>query len=334
MVALPAEFRLARYRFTLRLEQPWEVYGWAGSVLRGAFAWAFKRVTCVVRHRDCSRCLLHSQCAYTYLCETTPPADAQVLRKLTALPRPFVLEPPLAGRLPNPLSFSFGLVLIGRAIEYLPYFVLAFLELGQRGLGKQRVKYQVEAVTAERPKGGIVPIYAAEDEVLHDAEVAFTAADLHARACRLHTSPPYHLTLHFLTPTRLKFAGHSVPCIEFHHLIRALLRRLSSLCYFHCGTAWEVDFRGLIAQAGEIRTARADLEWVPQRRYSHRQERMVKIGGFVGSITFAGDLTPFFPLLVAGEWVHVGKGCVMGLGRYGISLIKGPESSVGGKNGE
>jgi hypothetical protein len=27
---------------------------------------------------------------------------------------------------------------------------------------------------------------------------------------------------------------------------------------------------------------------------------------------------PFLPLLAAGEWVHVGKGAVMGLGKYQV----------------
>ena len=32
-------------------------------------------------------------------------------------------------------------------------------------------------------------------------------------------------------------------------------------------------------------------------------------------------LTPYWPLLPAGEVVHVGKGAVMGLGRYGVETM-------------
>jgi len=383
MESLPTSFRVARYRFRLALAQPWEARGWVGNVLRGAFGWAFQRACCVVEHHDCGRCLLRRRCAYAYVFETAPPPGSDRLRKLTDLPRPFIFEPAVSDewRVTGD-ELPFGLVLIGRAIEYLPYFIFAFLELGRHGLGKERVLFQVQTVTADLPSGEAVPVYSAEGETLRDVNAAFTAADLLARAHQLTTgprttdhettgpqttdhettrplttgplttrprttdheatdhvpcttSPPHHLpsstinhpllTLRFLTPTRLRSEGESLRAIEFHHLIRALLRRLSALCYFHCGEELDVDFRDLIRRAEAVETVSSNLEWIPQARYSRRQERPVKISGFVGDITFVGDLSPFFPLLVGGEWVHVGKGCVMGLGKYMCDVGGGEE---------
>ena len=42
----------------------------------------------------------------------------------------------------------------------------------------------------------------------------------------------------------------------------------------------------------------------------------MKMGGFVGEITFEGDIEPFMPILKAGEVLHVGKGTGFGLGKY------------------
>ena len=42
------------------------------------------------------------------------------------------------------------------------------------------------------------------------------------------------------------------------------------------------------------------------------------MGGFVGSITFEGDLKGFLPFLLLGEYIHMGKGTSFGLGKYEI----------------
>ena len=105
-------------------------------------------------------------------------------------------------------------------------------------------------------------------------------------------------------------------------MARALLRRLSSLCYFHCGCELQLDFKGLIEQASTIRTVRSELRWHEQDRFSTRQRQRIEIGGVLGRVVFeaaeAEAWGPYLPLLAAGEWVHVGKGTVMGLGKYRV----------------
>jgi hypothetical protein len=108
------------------------------------------------------------------------------------------------------------------------------------------------------------------------------------------------------------------PQPEFHILIRTLLRRLSNLAYFHCGTELDLNFRGLITAAEQIETVHSDLRWYDWERYSARQDTRMKLGGFVGKVTYRGDLQPFLPLLRLGEFVHIGKGTSFGLGKYMI----------------
>ncbi|MDO8785622.1 MAG: CRISPR system precrRNA processing endoribonuclease RAMP protein Cas6 [Syntrophales bacterium] len=43
-------------------------------------------------------------------------------------------------------------------------------------------------------------------------------------------------------------------------------------------------------------------------------------GGFVGSITYEGNMLPFLTPLKAGETLHVGKGTTFGLGKYEMRL--------------
>ncbi|HBZ54140.1 MAG TPA: hypothetical protein DEO88_01940, partial [Syntrophobacteraceae bacterium] len=115
-----------------------------------------------------------------------------------------------------------------------------------------------------------------------------------------------------------KFNEHLVQEPEFHHLIRALLRRLSSLSYFHCDMKLDLDFRGLIERSQSIRKTSSALSWHDWERYSSRQKQRMTLGGFVGSATFAGDFHEFLPLLAWGEVLHVGKAASFGLGRYEI----------------
>ena len=123
--------------------------------------------------------------------------------------------------------------------------------------------------------------------------------------------------LNFLTPTRIYYSGNLTSDLEFHVLIRQLLRRISMLSYFHCGvdtSQW--DFNGFINKAKDVTIKNKNLRWYNWQRYSARQEQKINMGGFVGNITYEGDLAPFLALLKAGETLHVGKGATFGLGRY------------------
>jgi CRISPR/Cas system endoribonuclease Cas6 (RAMP superfamily) len=42
------------------------------------------------------------------------------------------------------------------------------------------------------------------------------------------------------------------------------------------------------------------------------------MGGFIGDITFEGDIEPFMSVLKVGEVLHVGKGTGFGLGKYEV----------------
>lgn len=104
---------------------------------------------------------------------------------------------------------------------------------------------------------------------------------------------PQSLGVRFVTPTRLRFEGKLTEQIEFHPLIRALLHRLSSLLYFHCGVEPDMDYAGLIEQVQEVRTVEPRLQWVEQERYSSRQKSQLQLGGFTGEMTYEGNLKPF-----------------------------------------
>ncbi len=317
-----SRFIFAQFQFHLKAIENINLPAYKGSTLRGAFGHAFKKVVCVKRERECEACLLKAKCVYSYVFETPPPSDTSKMKKYPYAPHPFVITPPLEEkRTYHPDNFlCFELTLIGKAIDFLPYFIYTFDELGRMGMGKGKGHYVLEEVWAigpdsslERGKERREMIYSGKDKVLRNPFRPISIDDL------LTPQPkPMSLGLRFLTPTRLKFDGTLSPKLEFHILIRNLLRRISLLSYFHCGEELALDFKGLIEEARHIKVQKENLQWMDWERYSNRQETKMKMGGFIGSVIFQGELEKFMPFLLLGEYLHVGKGTSFGLGKYQI----------------
>jgi CRISPR-associated endoribonuclease Cas6 len=319
---------VAQLGFTLKALEPLILPPYKGSTLRGGFGAAFRRIVCVIRDKECADCLLKGKCVYSYIFETPPPADTVVMRKYEAAPHPFVIEPPFERkRVYRPgEELPFGLVLIGKAIDYLPYFIYTFDELGKTGIGKGRGKFELKtvrsqesSVRSEKPEGET--IYDSASKTLQH----FTAIDLPLDAKPTRGRKKSSLTLSFLTPTRISYSGSLTLDIEFHTIIRNLLRRISLLSYFHGASNGipAFDFKGTIEKAKAVETVDKSVRWYDWERYSTRQEQRINMGGFVGEITFEGDLRPFMPLIKAGEVLHMGKGTAFGLGRYEVETVRG-----------
>ena len=70
--------------------------------------------------------------------------------------------------------------------------------------------------------------------------------------------------------------------------------------------------------ASKIKVKERNTKWHDWERYSARQDTRMKMGGFIGNISFEGDLGEFMPFIKTGEIIHVGKGTSFGLGKYEI----------------
>jgi len=306
--------RFAKYRFCLLFKEGFSVPRFAGSMLRGAFGMVLRKVLCISNQRVCNNCILLHTCVFAYLFESRVPDGSNSFKTFDEIPRPFIFEPPLNSE-ESSRRFDFGLILVGKAIDYLPYFIFAFKELEKRGLGRNRSKFFLEKVVSVGEKGESKFVYSGEEQIVYDTGFLFGKEAILNRADQLSNE---EITLEFLTPTRIKFEGKLTNQVQFHNIIRALLRRISLLCYFHCGVKLDLDYKGIIEQAKKVEYIHSELHWAEQARYSGRQKNLLKMGGLVGKARFRGELQQFLPLLAAGEWLHVGKGSVMGLGKYVI----------------
>jgi hypothetical protein len=78
------------------------------------------------------------------------------------------------------------------------------------------------------------------------------------------------------------------------------------------------DFRHLIERARSVVLKRDETRWITWVRYSGHQDRCMEWAGMVGAVTYPGDLEPFWPYLVFGQWTHAGNETTIGLGGHRI----------------
>ncbi|MGI6092916.1 MAG: CRISPR system precrRNA processing endoribonuclease RAMP protein Cas6 [Veillonellaceae bacterium] len=312
-------FRFAKYQIVIEAQQfGLELPRYKGSTLRGGFGHVFRRICCSQPKEICSVCLLAQACPYALIFEPGPSPGSEVLKNYSNIPRPFVIEPPLDDKMHYAPGerLSFNLILIGQAVQYLPYFILAFKELGKVGIGRGRLPYKLVDIAAAINNRETVSIYNTSTGTITPVDSEQTAAILDESTNKTDGV----LKLDFLTMTRLKFENTLTTDIPFHVLIRNLLRRISTLYYFYQdGPKLDIDYKMLIDKAEEIKIISSELRLVDWERYSQRQNTHVNMGGLVGSVVYEGNVEPFMPLIKLGEVIHVGKGCVFGLGKYEVA---------------
>ncbi|MDP2793433.1 MAG: CRISPR system precrRNA processing endoribonuclease RAMP protein Cas6 [Sulfurisoma sp.] len=323
MLALP----ITRYRFDCVAQTPIRLPDFAGSLLRGAFGRALRQVACITREKDCAPCALKAGCPYTAVFAPGKPAEPQLQRRNSEIPAPYVIEPPAWGACvvgPGE-DFTFHMVLIGRAREHLPIVILAWRRALARGLGPGDGRGDIAAVATETGK----IIYTPADGRIAEHAAAVPPAPTFAGVTAA-------ITLRFVTPLRLQHNGNALPPHRLtpRPLILAAARRASLLGEFH-GTDSAppaIDWKALAAEADTLTDERR-LEWRDWTRYSSRQKQLMTLGGAVGEWTLRGEFGHAWPWLYLGQWLHVGKETVFGLGGYRLETdLSAHNSTPGGKD--
>jgi len=329
----PAEkpfLTFARFRFHLEVKPFMVLPPYKGAVFRGVFGAGLRRLVCMARDSDCQSCLLPEKCLYVALFEPPPPADYADAGKFRQAPRPYVLNPPLTTRQtfhPGD-TLDFELVLLGPAIEALPYFIQLFHDQGRRGLGRERGRFALLRVDQVRD-GKTQLIYEGASRTLYAWEPEPEPELVSGPGANQDST----VTLEFLTPLRLKEKGDLVTHLTFPLLWERLRQRLTLLAAFYGNYDQKPNLSYLSALAETVRLQENRLSWYDWQRYSSRQRELMKLGGLKGSITFRGDLRPFLPYLRLGELVNLGQGTTFGLGRYRLTETDGavgPDRISGG----
>lgn len=307
---------LKKFAFILKAEEEISLPGYKGSAFRGAFGWAFRHTVCVTKAPECTGCLFQNHCLYFKYFETEVQGHAiPFLKGVTRVPHPFVIHPPLdnAREYRQGSLIEVQLSLFGSASEYLPYFIHAFIKLGDEGLGIKRQKVLLDRVEAISATG-------LREEVYDPLTGRIKATGEKIIPAKMVDSPTgntsCNVRLKFLTPVRFQSDGKTVmnkTHISPELLLANITRRCVAVSCFYCGgTYGKPDLTGV----ENIGIAENHLRFYEWSRYSNRQQSKMQMGGFVGSLELSDVPPSLLPYFVAGSFLGIGKHTMFGMGKY------------------
>jgi hypothetical protein len=299
---------------TLKALEPIRLPAFAGSKLEGAFGHALYKIACTRTDLEaCAPCPLRQICPFAALYMPMLPAHMNVA-SLESPPRPLVFSTEFQNEhtIQAGAHLEFGLRVLGRAKQHLPYVIAAISQMGRSGIGNTRGRFELLEVQSVQP-------YTLESRVIVTADNPVVQLEpIVIGAMDFPSIPKNQITLNLETFMHLKTAGQVVEQLQFPILIRALQRRLSNLEQIYgTGSSVGANFSELPQLARSVEIYDQNTEFVSQRRSGHGRQAVI-MNGLIGSVTYTGDLESFTTLLRYGELIGVGKWAHFGAGRYRI----------------
>lgn len=298
---------LALYRFRVHMADELVLPAFSGALLRSVFGDVLKQQVCSGHQRQ-QAC--PEDCAYRILFN---PVNQPGARFTDA-------APPLIFRFPKQTSVAAGdcleftQVLLGPALDYLPLITDIWRKVFNRGVGlrQRRATGRLESVAMALPGGTWETIHNSKSGSLstHQAGITIPMADAGG-----------NLKLSLQTPMRLMASGKLLnqKTLNTESLARALLRRIQNTNqrYLHQSVP---DWRQMQAWFEPV-CLHAELSTLALSRYSRRQKQSMKLTAVLGHIQLTGISSELYPWLVLGQYLHLGKNSVFGLGQYHLSTL-------------
>lgn len=300
-----------KYKFRLKLKDDAILPFYKGSTFRGVLGHALKRTVCALKHQICATCILRQNCTYALVFETAHAVEMPDMSRVSSPPHPMVLEPPLTQRkmFDKGEILECSILLFGKINQNLPYFIYAFDQMGEIGLGKRingrRARFSLESVVHEEKT-----IYNKQEGSINTPS-RFPVLDL----MPIDLEPKNSVRIKLMTPLRILEGQKDRPDLPFSVLVRSLIRRTTSLLNAYGKGEPELDYSYLAKQAQDIQVKDNQLSWFDWQRYSARQDTKMFMGGLTGEIEYQGDMAPMIPFLKMAETVHAGKNTAFGLGK-------------------
>jgi len=305
------------YKFVIRLEDDATLPYYKGSTFRGVLGHALRRVVCPLKRQECVRCLLKEKCTYALVFETESAVPLPAGSRVSSAPPPMVLQPPVSTghEFKKGDTLECTLLLFGQINRNLPYFIYAFEQMGQIGIGRaingRRSMFVLESVTSGDPAHTFYsrdnPAISMNEEV-ENLTIGEASAPSTGR-----------ISMEIHTPLRIISRQVPVARLPFSLLMRNMIRRATSLLNVYGEGEPDLDYAAMVAQSEEVAVSANSLKWFDWKRYSSTQDRKMFMGGLIGTIEYEGELSAFLPIMRMVEKVHLGKNTAFGLGKVSFT---------------
>ena len=251
-----------------------------GSMLRGTFGYALKRVTCINPSYNCEGCFAKDNCLYYDFFE-----------KQNSF-HPFRFDVKLGSE-----NFNFSLYLFESACDKLPYILSALHKiLTEIGLTKQNYTFN-------------------DIEIFVDKKVIFQNNQF-----KLDKITPkefkfdkycQNVKIKLLTPLRIKKRNKLLKEeLEIEDILRSINQREKEIIFNQ--KVHSLDY------TPQKDTTLKLLQYKQLHRKSNRQKQILSIDGLIGELMVTNIDKKSYQLLKLGELIGVGKQTVMGLGKIEI----------------
>ena len=297
---------ISRYRIKFKANQNIQLPEYAGSSLRGAFGHALKNIACLTAGLNNGHCKCQpvESCLYRRIFD--PVKQRLILQdRLQDVAPPFVIEA-------HSLSTK---ILAGQEAYFYMTLVGDFAHNQQMMI--QMAWQRALAVGI----GGYHSTGQAQSQL-----VSFELCD----RPQLNWQTSGNLRAQFLSHARIQHYGQILTVENFDPVIfcRSVIRRYLTLSevYSDCHLS-AAEVKSLYDDMNNVQ-GEYQVDQVKWSRWSNRQKQKMQMDGLLGEIKLNHVSDQLAEILYLGQWLHVGKGSVFGLGQYVLKNLQAEQLSA------
>lgn len=271
------------HNINVSINSKYEPSYFSGSMIRGAFGYALKKVTCINPSYKCEGCFSEKDCLYYSFYEKKN--SFHNYRFKTNL---------------GSKKFDFELYIFNEAIKSLPYILSAIeMVLVENGLTKHNYKFENFTIKVD-------------DSIVYKNR-EFLSLNNFANSFQVDTFCQ-NIKIKFLTPIRIKKNNTFLKDnIDLEDILRSIYQREEEL--EGRGRAYKLIY------TPTYKNILKALYYKPLLRNSNRQNKRMRMDGIMGEMLVTNIDKESYRLLKLGEIIGVGKQTVMGLGNILIEEI-------------